>query len=63
LEGKILYFIVTFGLVGVGFGSGLLRLYRRGECEEEDEEVSHDAEFVRSECIEVRNFRQHYAKS
>jgi hypothetical protein len=65
LEGEVRYFIVSFGLVGVGCGGGLLRLLRLCEAGEgeEDEQIFHDGEFDSGECIEVPSFRQDYAKS
>jgi hypothetical protein len=65
LEGEVRYFIVSFGLVGVGCGGGLLRLLRLCEAGEgeENEQIFHDGSFDSGECIEVPPFRQDYAKS
>jgi hypothetical protein len=46
LEREILYFIISFGLVGVGFVGLLLCPCKGGARDEEDQKVFHDAEFV-----------------
>ncbi len=46
LKGEVGDLKISFGLAGVGFSRSLLRVCERGGCEEKDEEVFHDADFI-----------------